>query len=227
MHLFDKNYKRKVKEYKEKLYAYGIKKIELKGLPLEYWEELVDAFDVMYGEFPEVFRYLLGIFDVNDIEAMNFIAIRSYFEFEQINVLAYININVKNMISDEAIANRIECQEYGFHKAASFKSYVVHELAHLLECVITFKEKMKKDVEKEIFDEYYISYQCHDISKKIFENLYGNLDRRAILGNNAYGNKDVSEFWAEALSEYFCLKEHQLYTEQMYGEMKKLYNKYF
>lgn len=45
----------------------------------------------MYIEFPEVFQYLLGIFNVNDIEAMNFKLIRDYLEFYHINVLAYIS----------------------------------------------------------------------------------------------------------------------------------------
>lgn len=211
MQLLNKKYKRKVKEYKNKLHTYGIQKIDLKGLPLEYWEELVAAIDIMYIEFSEVFQYLLGIFNVNDIEAMNFKVIRDYLEFYQVNALVYININVKNMISNEAVVNRIQCQENGFHKVSSFKSYILHELAHLLEYVITFKEKIQNNVGEENFQDYYISYQCHDISKRVFEGVYGNLDRRAILEDNAYGNKDVSEFLAEAISEYFCLKEHELY----------------
>lgn len=48
-----------------------------------------------------------------------------------------------------------------------------------------------------------------------------------ILGEDAYGNKDVSEFLAEAVSEYFSLNEHQQYMVEMYTEIKRLYSKSF
>ena len=36
-------YKKKVKEYQEELYSYGIQEADLPKLPLEYWGELVEA----------------------------------------------------------------------------------------------------------------------------------------------------------------------------------------
>lgn len=227
MCLFNRKYKKQIREYKEKLYSYGVKRIDLPKLPLDYWEELLDAMETMYREFPTIFQYLYGFMNSQKTESVEFIYWGDYNIYCQEQALGCVLINVRNVVSQEAESIRLKCKEEGFHKTSSFKSYLLHELTHLLECVIMFKEKTQCGITEGIFGDYYVANQAHDISKGIFENLHGNLDRKAILGEDAYGNKDVSEFLAEAVSEYFCLDEHQQYMVQMYTEIKRLYNKFF
>lgn len=73
MCLFNRKYKKQIREYKEKLYSYGVKRIDLPKLPLDYWEELLDAMETMYREFPMIFQYLYGFMNSQKTESVEFI----------------------------------------------------------------------------------------------------------------------------------------------------------
>lgn len=49
-------YKDKVIEIKRELHSYGISKVELPGLPLEYWVDIKTTCAVVHNEFPEIFK---------------------------------------------------------------------------------------------------------------------------------------------------------------------------
>lgn len=54
-------YKKKVKEYQEKLYSCGIQETNVPCFPLEYWEQLAEAFGIMYNEFPVLYNSIKRI----------------------------------------------------------------------------------------------------------------------------------------------------------------------
>lgn len=70
-------YKKKVKEYQEELYSYGIQEVALPGLSLEYWQDLVEAVEIMYKEFPILqnsikrIRYFMHFFDIGNIRFLD------------------------------------------------------------------------------------------------------------------------------------------------------------
>lgn len=202
------NGKKQIRVYRKRLCSYGVQKVDLSNFPLEYWDELMDAVEIMYKEFSMIFQYLYGIINCCEVESVSFTYWGDYNIYCQIQTLGCVLINVRNVVSPKVAAKRISCKQEGVHKNSSFKSYMLHELTHLLECAIIFKEKTMQGVTEGTFGDYYVANQVHDISKSIFENLCGNLDRKAILGEDAYGNKDVSEFLAEAVPKYFCLDGH-------------------
>lgn len=223
-----KEYKKKVKEYQKELYSYGIQEADLPRLSLEYWDELVDAFKIMYKEFPKIFGYFEGFKDSDDIDTCVCCMYLKYQDYQENAKLGYIKINVNNVSSKEAEKKRELCKKENYHKCASFKSYIVHELVHFVENIITFAEDtFQHKLTEEWFSEYTVDLQLYKTSRGIIYRTYGDLDMESILGKNAYGNKNTSEFLAEAVSEYLCLEEHQKYMEDMYMQLKDQYNKYF
>ena len=221
-------YKRKVKEYREELYSYGIQEADLPKLPLKYWEELVEAFKIMCEEFPKAFEYFEGFKDADDIDVCVCKMYLTYKDYYENGKLGYIEINVKNVSSEEAESKRELRKKENYHKCDSFKSYIVHELVHFVENIVTFAEDtFQHNLTEEWFSEYTADLQLFKTSRGIIFRTYGNLDIEGILGKGAYGSTNTSEFLAEAVSEYFCLEEHQKYMEDMYMRLKDQYNKYF
>lgn len=221
-------YKKKVKEYREELSSHGIHEADLPKLPLEYWKELVEAFKIMYAEFPKVFEYFKGFKNSDSTNTCVCRMYLNYKDYQEHTKLGYIVINVKNVSSEEAEKQRKLRKKENYHKCDSFKSYIVHELTHFVENVITFAEDtFKHNLTEEWFSEYTADLQLYKTSRGIIYRTYGNLDLISILGKEAYGSKNTSEFLAEAVSEYFCLEEHQKYMKDMYIQLKEQYNKYF
>ncbi|GFI18064.1 hypothetical protein IMSAGC009_03236 [Lachnospiraceae bacterium] len=221
-------YRKKVKKYQEELYSYGIQEADLPKLPLEYWVELVEAFKIVYEEFPKVFKYFEGFKDADDTDTCVCRMYLKYKDYQKCSKLGYIAINVKNISSEEAEEKRKLCKKENYHKCDSFKSYIIHELAHFVENVVTFAEDtFQHTLTEEWFSEYTADLQLFKTSHSIIFRAYGNLDIKGILGKEAYGSTNETEFLAEAVSEYFCLEEHQKYMEDMYMQLKDQYNKYF
>lgn len=221
-------YKKKVKEYQEELCSYGIQEADLPKLPLEYWGELVEAFKIMYEEFPKVFKYFEGFKDVEYVDTCKCCMYLKYKDYQACAKLGYIAINVKNVSSEEAENKRKKCKKENYHKCDSFKSYIVHELTHFVENIVTFAEDtFQHNLTEEWFSEYTADLQSFKTSRGIIFRTYGNLDIEGIVGKEAYGSTHTTEFLAEAVSEYICLEEHQKYMEDMYMQLKDQYNKYF
>jgi len=172
--MINAEYKRKVKEYREELYSYGIQKADLPKLPLEYWEELMEAFKIMYEEFPKAFEYFEGFKDVDDTDACVCRMLLKYKDYQERTKLGYIAINVKNVSSEEAERKRELRKQENYHKCDSFKSYIVHELVHFEENVVTFAEDtFQHNLTEEWFSEYTADLQLYKTSRGIIYRIYG------------------------------------------------------
>ena len=191
-------YKKKVREYQKELHSYGMQEADLPGFPLDYWEQLVEAFKIMYVEFPRVFKYFEGFKDTDDTDACVCRMYLKYKDYQECTKLGYIAINVKNVSSEDAEKKRKQRKKENYHKCDSFKSYIIHELTHFVENVITFAEDtFQHNLTEEWFSEYTADLQLFKISHDIIFNTYGNLDIKGILGKEAYGSTNTSEFLAE------------------------------
>lgn len=73
-----------------------------------------------------------------------------------------------------------------------------------MENVVTFAEDtFQHTLTEEWFSEYTADLQLFKTSHSIIFRAYGNLDIKGILGKEAYGSTNETEFLAEAVSEYF------------------------
>lgn len=231
--LFCIEYKRKVRGYKEKLCSYGVREVDLPKLPIKYWEELIEAFEIMYCEFPLAFQYFEGfydadIMDMHDVDSCMCCMYRRYEDYQKKGKLGLTVINIKNTSTLEAEEQRRQRTIENYHKCDSFKSYIIHELTHFVENAITFAtDTFMHTLTDEWFSEYVADIDHHKTGRDIMDRTYGTIEGKGIIGEEAYGSKNASEFLAEAVSEYFCLDNHQAYMSEMYVGLKNSYNKYF
>ncbi len=136
----NKEYKGKVKDYQAELQFYGIQEVELPKLPLEYWEELVEAFKIMYEEFPILqnsikrikYRCMvnsIGMIEFPDKKKMNYDCIE--------HQTLYLSVLLKYRCLSEKFS--YFSIKSGTSPVCSMKYNVIHELAHELELLLTQK----------------------------------------------------------------------------------------
>ncbi len=136
----NKEYKEKIKDYQEELQIYGIQEADLPGLSLEHWNELVEAFKIMYEEFPILqnsikrikYRYMangIGMIEFPDKKTM-------YYDCIEHQTL-YLSFLLKYKWLSEKIS--YFSVKSGKSPVCNMKYNVIHELAHELELLLTQK----------------------------------------------------------------------------------------
>lgn len=222
-------YSKEIRKYKEYLYDLGIRKVKLFCFPIQYWRELISAFKFISKEYPLVFNYIDEIsYKYLEHTTMKMLPKIFYEEYvESSYKIASLRFNYKEIHNKDFTNMRYENYQNGFHKTYSFKSYVIHELGHLLEMSIKYKSFKKEKLAKTEYDDFLFAIREYDIPKQIYIEEFGDLDRSKLMGKYAYGNKNASEFCAEAFAEYYCLENPPTYAIQIVSQYKRLYKKYF
>lgn len=220
---------KEIRKYKEYLNDLGIRKIKLFCFPIQYWRELVSAFKLINEDYPLIFNYLdeISYKYLKDV-TMKISPKISYEEYVKSSYrIASLHFNYKEIDNKNFENMRYKNYENGFHKTYSFKSYIMHEMGHLLEISIKYKSLKKEKLAKMEYDDFLLAIREYDIPKQAYIEEFGDLDRSNLIDKYAYGNKNVSEFCAEAFSEYYCLENPPMYAIQVVSQYKKLYKKYF
>lgn len=131
-------YKEKVKEYQEELYSYGIREVALPGLSLEYWQDLVEAVEIMYKVFPILQNSIKRIkyrCMINDIGMIEF-PLREKMNYDCIeNQTLYLSFLLRYRCLCEKLSYL--SVKSGKSPVCSMKYNVIHELAHELELLLT------------------------------------------------------------------------------------------
>lgn len=222
-------YRDKVIEIKRELYSYGISKVELTGLPPEYWEDIKTACTIVYNEFPEIFKMVHSIgFEKMSETDFAYVSIYDYGQFMITKQPFYMKVSevCKNILKTEE--NFKKGYFSGLHNIKTFRGYFLHELSHILELSILFQSSFNGEVFQESYQDYQmIKAPMHDISKQIYNIVLGtNSLKESPLDEGKYGNETFSEFFAEALAEYWELDFVEQYVVDMHREAHNQYNFY-
>lgn len=160
--------KEKVKEYQEELYSHGIQEVALPGLSLEYWQDLVEAVEIMYKVFPILQNSIKRIkyrFMVNGIGMIGFLD-KKRMNYDCIeHQILYLSFLLKYRCLSEKLSNL--SLKSGKSPVCSMKYNVIHELAHELELLLTQK------LDGIVFDD-------DSVKKERFDMLADNLARQEL-----------------------------------------------
>lgn len=226
-------YKKKVKEFQEELYSYGIQEADLPGLSLEYWEELVEAFKIMYEEFPILQNSIKRIkyrCMVNDIGMIEF-PFREKMNYDCIeNQTLYLSFLLKYRFLSEKLSNL--SLKSGKSPVCSMKYNVIHELAHELELLLTQKfDGIVFDddsVKKERFDMLADNLARQELTQLVLQCSFSvkYVNSLPMVKNCKYAFQDNSEFMAEMLAIYFTAENPVEYSVKFYEGLKYIIRLY-
>lgn len=77
------------------MHSYGISKVELPGLPLEYWVDIKTTCAVVHNEFPEIFKMVHSIgFEKMDGADFAYVSIYDYERFMITKQPFHMKVNV-------------------------------------------------------------------------------------------------------------------------------------
>lgn len=222
-------YRDKVIEIKRNLHSYGISKVDLPDLPLEYWEDIETACNIVHNEFPEIFKMIHSIsFEKMGVADFAYVSIYNYEQFIFHERPLYMRVNdvCKDALQTEE--NFEKGYFSGLHNIRTFKGYFLHELAHVLELSILFKSCFKGEIFQESYEDYQLfKAPMYDISKQIYNIvLETNSLKEGPLDEKKYGKESFSEFFAESLAEYWELDSVEQYVKDMHKEACNQYKFY-
>ncbi len=223
-------YRDKVIEIKKELYSYGISKVELFGLPLQYWEDIKMACAIVYNEFPEIFKSVHCIsFEKMGESDFAYVGIYDYVQYKVNAQPLYMRVNdaCKDILRTEE--NFDKGYFNGLHNIKTFKGYFLHELTHILELSILFKSSFSGEIFQESYEDYQLTKapMC-DISKQIYDIVFDtNSLKESPLDEKKYGKKSFSEFFAETMAEYWELDSVEQYVADIHDEAYNQYKFYY
>lgn len=232
--MINTEYKKKVKEYQENLYSFGIQEVALSGLSLEYWQDLAEAFEIMYKEFPILQNSIKRIkyrCMVNDIGMIRF-PNKKRMNYDCIeNQTLYLSFLLKYRYLCEKLS--YWSVKNGKSPVCSMKYNVIHELAHELELLLTQKlDGIVFDddcVKKERFDMLADNLAQQELTQLVlqcsFSVKYVNSSLPAVK-NCKYAFQDNSEFMAEMLAIYFSGRTDIEYAVKFYEGLKYIIKLY-
>lgn len=226
-------YKRKVKEYQEELYSYGIQEADLPGLPLEYWQDMVKAVEIMYKEFPILRNSIKSIkyrCMVNDIGMIEF-PLREKMNYDCIeHQTLYLSFLLKYRCLSEKLSNL--SLKSGKSPVCSMQYNVIHELAHELELLLTQKlDGIVFDddsVKKERFDMLADNLAQQELTQLVLQCSFSvkYVNSLPMVKNCKYAFQDNSEFMAEMLAVYFSGRRDIEYAVKFYEGLKYIIELY-
>lgn len=224
-------YKKKVKEFQEELYSYGIQEADLQGLPLEYWQDMVEAFEIIYKEFPILqnsikrIRYFMHFFDIGNIrfpDENNY----TYEVFQTLN-LNYL-LKFKGLF--KIVSNMII--KSGSSLMCNVRYIVIHELAHELEFLLTQKFYGivfdDESVKRERFEALAGCFKRCEFIQLVLESAFGvkYIKKLPAIENCKYAFENSSEFMAEMLGIYFTAENPVEYSVKFYEGLKYIIRLY-
>lgn len=222
-------YRDKVIEIKKELHSYGISKIDLSGLPLEYWKDIKTACNIVHNEFPEIFKMVHCIsFEKMGETDFAYVSIYDYEQFMSVGQPLFMRVNEVCKDSSRTEENFEQGYFSGLHNIKTFRGYFLHELTHILELSILFKSSFKGEVFQESYEDYQLTKApMHDISKQIYNVVFEtNSLKMSPLDEKKYGRKTFSEFFAETMAEYWELDYANQYVIDIHKEACNQYNFY-
>lgn len=198
-------------------------------MPLEYWKQIKTACDIVYNEFPEIFKMIHSIsFEKMCETDFAYVDIYNYEQFILTGQPLYMRVSevCKDILRTEE--NFEKGYFNGFHNIRTFNGHFLHELTHVLELSILFKSSFTGKIFQESYEDYRLTKApMYDISKQIYNMvLETNSLKESPLDKDKYGNKSFSEFFAETMAEYWELDSVEQYVIDMYEEACNQYKFY-
>lgn len=225
--MFNKH-KDSVCKFQKQLQSYGVKKINLFGLSLEYWKELVNAFEIMYKVFPILNGIIYGVsFQCGQLGNLANIKRPLSLEYQYDRII-YPQIYVNNLGRSKRLYNFClnRSKKLGLSQNNTFKTIIMHEIAHILEMQLIIKQyNLDFNTEDESIKQEYYNTFCQvnneaRISRNIFYTCYNQPISTKKIEGYSYATKDklYSEVFAEMLASYYGLKNPNrdviLYAEE-------------